>query len=397
MASRVTGLGSSMVPPWRLPPDIGNDHPKELLHGVVEPVHHPFLERDDGVVGDGDPLRAHLRAALRDVAVADPVRVAERREPVLDVEGMHLQRGHVHEEARAYEALVQTMVPQHVTDVLAEEALDALAEFLDAVHVGLGHAPGPVGRVRWPRLERLDLFLHREVPGHVRDQVLDQREGLHGLEHDRLFEREVREPAHAHELRDAVDLGRARPALAGLAVPAHGQVGGLLGLDAVDGVEHDHALRDLGGVVHEAAALGVATPDAEGRARRHYFISSMTCLSSGGISGIGTRSTRITPSAALRTTTLNFAEAGSLSGKSSRKWAPRLSLRSRAERVTASDAVSRFGRSRAVCQPGLYSRLPSTGTRRDRSQRPCNPSRARRISLSVRTMPTRSCIISWRS
>src|SRR5258707_10292069 len=309
---------------------------------------------------------------------------------------MHLQGGHVHEEARADEAVVQTMVPQHVTDVLAQEALDALAEFLDAVHVGLRHAPGPVGRVRWPRLEGLDRLLHREVPGHVRHQVLDQREGLHGLEHDRFVEREVREPAHAHELGHAVDLGRARSALARLAVPAHGQVGGLLGLDAVDGVEHDHALRDLGRVIHEAAALGIATPDAEGRGR-HYFISSMTCLSSPGISGIGTRSTRISPSAAFRTTTLNIAAAGALSGRSSRKWAPRLSLRSRAERVTASDAVSRFGRSSAVCQPGLYSRLPSTGTRRDRSPRVCRPSRARRISLSLRTIPTRSCIISCRS
>ena len=45
-------------------------------------------------------------------------------------------------------------------------------------------------------------------------------------------------------LRHAVDLGRARPALARLAVPAHGQVVGLLGLDLVHGVEHDHALGD---------------------------------------------------------------------------------------------------------------------------------------------------------
>ena len=43
--------------------------------------------------------------------------------------------------------------------------------------------------------------------------------------------------------RPAVDLGAARAALAGLAVPAHGEVAGLRGLDAVDRVEHDLALR----------------------------------------------------------------------------------------------------------------------------------------------------------
>src|SRR5207245_8402360 len=228
----------------------------------------------------------------------------------------------------------------------------------------------------------------------VGDQGLEKRGGFHRLQHHRLVERHLGEARHAHEARQAVDLGRAAAALARLAVPARGEVRSLVGLDAVHRIQHHHPLRDLGRVVLEASALRVAPPDAEGR--RCHSISSMTCLSSAGISGIGARSTRISPFGPRRTTMLNFAKAGSLSGKSSRKCAPRLSLRSRAERVTASYAVSRFGRSRAVCHPGLYSRLPWTGTRRARSQRPCSPSSARRISLSLRTIPTRSCIISCR-
>ena len=43
----------------------------------------------------------------------------------------------------------------------------------------------------------------------------------------------------------AVDLGAAGPALAGLAVPAHGQVTGLGGLQPVDDVEDDLTLVDL--------------------------------------------------------------------------------------------------------------------------------------------------------
>ena len=40
----------------------------------------------------------------------------------------------------------------------------------------------------------------------------------------------------------------------------------LLGLDLVNGVEHDHALGHLGRVVDELAAARVAAPDSESRA-----------------------------------------------------------------------------------------------------------------------------------
>ena len=59
---------------------------------------------------------------------------------------------------------------------------------------------------------------------------------------------------------------------------------------------------------------------------------------------------------------LNLPYSALLSGKSSRNWAPRLSLRSIAASVTASETVSKLVKSRAVCQPGLYSRLPGTPT-----------------------------------
>ena len=65
-------------------------------------------------------------------------------EPVLGVERMHLERGHVDEEARADELLVLVMVAQDVADILAEEAFDALAELLHAVDV----APAPCARCR---------------------------------------------------------------------------------------------------------------------------------------------------------------------------------------------------------------------------------------------------------
>ena len=104
------------------------------------------------------------------------------------------------------------------------------------------------------------------------------RERLHRLDGDRLREVERVEPRHAHQLRHAVDLGRARAALPRLAVPPHGQVAGLLGLDLVHGVEHDHALADLGRVVAKRALRLVAAPDAEG-SLRHVFSLSLLAVS----------------------------------------------------------------------------------------------------------------------
>ena len=61
------------------------------------------------------------------------------------VERMHLERRGVDEMARADELVEQPVIAQHVADVLAEEALDALAEFLHALDVDLRHAPVPSG------------------------------------------------------------------------------------------------------------------------------------------------------------------------------------------------------------------------------------------------------------
>ena len=51
------------------------------------------------------------------------------------VERVHLERRRVDEEARPDELLVHVVVAQHVANVLAEEALDALAELLHAIDV----------------------------------------------------------------------------------------------------------------------------------------------------------------------------------------------------------------------------------------------------------------------
>src|SRR5437773_935570 len=115
---------------------------------IVELVDDPLLQRDDGVIGDRDVFRTDLRAAFGDVAIADALRLAQLFETVLGVERMHLERRRVHEEAWTDELFVEVVVPQHVADVLAEEAFDALTKLLNTIDVLLGDPPRAVRRIR---------------------------------------------------------------------------------------------------------------------------------------------------------------------------------------------------------------------------------------------------------
>src|SRR5918994_4593996 len=363
---------------------------------IVEPIDDPLLERNDRIVRDVNVLGAHGGAALRDVAVPHAVPSLQIRDAVGTVDRVHLERSVVDEKSRPDERIVQPVIPQHVAHVLAQETFDALPEFLDAVNVALIHAPVAVGVLGPPWRERLDLLLHLVVPGDVGDEIADGRKGAHRLDGDRFVERQGVQPCHAHEPRLSVDLRRARSALAGLAVPAAGQVWRLGRLDAVDGVEDDHPLRHVGRVVHVAAVGARAAPDPE-RGLGHHFISSIICFRPAGIGGMGMWRTCIEPSGARPTCTLRVAHSGSIEGQSSRKCPPRLSRRSSAERAMASLTVSRFLRSSAACQPVWYSRWPLTPTRSARACRSARRARASCISASVRTIPTRSCIMPCRS
>src|ERR1700683_3622935 len=131
---------------------IRSQHAQPLLHRIVEAIDDAFLERDDGVVGDRDVLWAHLRAALRDVAVTNSEGLFQLVDAVLRVGRVHLQSGGVDEEPRADELVVLPVVAQDVADVLAEEALNALPELLDPVDVLLLHPPRAAWRLGLPGL-----------------------------------------------------------------------------------------------------------------------------------------------------------------------------------------------------------------------------------------------------
>ena len=171
---------------------------------------------------------------------------------------------------------------------------------------------------------------------------------------------EVRHARHAHQPRLAVDLRAARSASPRLAVPAHGERRLLLGLDVVNGVEHDHP-----GVGLDLVGLELAPRSSRrgrrcsvafllGRSASSTSFSSSTAWISGG--GVGVRDfVDLHPaSASCATTMFTFEKCPlSISGKSSRACPPRLSLRASAARAIASLTMSMLRMSIAWCHAAL--------------------------------------------
>src|SRR6185437_7859123 len=181
----------------------------EPHHRVVLAADHSLLEWYQRVVGDVDVLRADLGAALGDVAHAEAEIVLRDLAPVSGVSWVHLELGDPHQEARpGVCGHVLLVVTDHVAHVLAQEALDALAELLRPRDVHLLHAElaEPDRRIR---RERRDLPRLLVIKRDVGDQVTDDREGPHRRHRDRVIRLEQRHPRHAGQPGAAVDLHRA--------------------------------------------------------------------------------------------------------------------------------------------------------------------------------------------
>ena len=142
--------------------------------------------------------------------------------------------------------------PEDVADILAHKALDALLRLVEALDILLVHGEGRL----LAALKRLDALGHLVVPGDVGDQVLYHGEGPHGT-YVYLCPLVLLDARLAQELGPAVDLGATRAAVGRLAVPAHREIRGLLGLDREHGVENDHAFDEGYLVLDLLAALRV--------------------------------------------------------------------------------------------------------------------------------------------
>src|SRR5438477_385081 len=142
----------SATDPWSAPPNGSSTSLRNVVrlaaanlaaqphHRVEIAIRDPLFYRDDAVVGDLDVFRAVFLAALGDVAEADPGLLTHQFDAVVGVERMHVEFGVANEQSRSGErGLVLLVVTDHVTDVLADEAFDALAELLQPIDVALLH------------------------------------------------------------------------------------------------------------------------------------------------------------------------------------------------------------------------------------------------------------------
>lgn len=150
----------------------GTKHPKQLRERIEELIYDALFQRNNGVVGDVDTFRTDFCAAFGNIAEADALRLAQVREPVFGIERMHFQSGDVNKKSRADEFIMKVMIAEHMADILAQEAFDAFAKFLDAIYIALVHAPRAVGSIRAAGLKRLDFLLDAKIPGNIRYQVL---------------------------------------------------------------------------------------------------------------------------------------------------------------------------------------------------------------------------------
>src|SRR5712692_10012116 len=99
---------------------------------------------------------------------------------------MHFQARDANKEAWTPELFLLVVIAQYVANVLTKKALNALAKLLHAIDLALIHLPFHV----WPGGERRDFLVDAVIPGNVGDEVLQHRKALHGLDRDRLVQRQ---------------------------------------------------------------------------------------------------------------------------------------------------------------------------------------------------------------
>src|SRR5438067_12171125 len=258
-AGRLARLGVFQVRSCRRATE-GIDFARNPCDGIIHVAGGALLQWNDGVVRDLDVLGADFLAALGDVALADARLAVQQGGARARVQGVHLQGGDPDHVARPVVGGLVVVVAQDVADILAEEALDALAVLVDALRILGQH----LVRDRLTRLRRepWDLLVDLIVPGDVGNQVLDQGKRPHRPYVNLLIDKLINARL-AHEARPAVDLRAAGAAFGGLAVPATGEVVREVRLDVVHRDEHDHALdrRYLEALL--LSAIGIAAKDPQ--------------------------------------------------------------------------------------------------------------------------------------
>jgi hypothetical protein len=168
---------------------------------------------------------------------------------------------------------MEMMFAQDVTNILAKKTFNALSKFLNPIDVALSHPPRAIRGIRRSWFEFFDFLLHPIVDGHIGYEVPDHWKCLHRMNGYRLVRWHITHARHAHQLWAAIDFGGTGTALTGFTIPAYSHVIGLLGLNLVDGIQHDHSFGNISFVFLKLSSVSMRTPDFKGHmGHKHYIL-----------------------------------------------------------------------------------------------------------------------------
>jgi len=119
---------------------------------IVKPVSYSFLQRNDGIVGDLYFFGAYTGAAFGDIAKTHSVFFFQVSHPVFCIQRMHFQRCNTYKKSWADKFIMQLVLAQHMTHILAQIAFDAFSKLLYPVNILLLHTSGAIGGVRFSSL-----------------------------------------------------------------------------------------------------------------------------------------------------------------------------------------------------------------------------------------------------
>jgi hypothetical protein len=172
---------------------------------------------------------------------------------------MHFQASNANEKTRAGKLFLLVVFAKNVTNVLTEEAFDALAKLLDAVHIQLRNFPFH----SLAGLEGRDFAVDTIVPGNVGDKVFDSGKRLHWQHSNGLVLREIIHARFAGQARAAVNFRGTRTALSRFAVPAEGEVGSEMSLNVMESVENDHSGCNRDAIIDGLPAVRITAKNAK--------------------------------------------------------------------------------------------------------------------------------------
>src|SRR5271154_144874 len=126
---------------WLLAVRRSADLSRDPHQRIVISVHDALLQRNDGIVRDMDVLGTNFRAALRNIAVAQPQLILQHLQARNSIQRMHLESRYAYKESRPAKLRLLVVIAQNVANVLAQEALNTLSKFLHPVSIFLIKLP----------------------------------------------------------------------------------------------------------------------------------------------------------------------------------------------------------------------------------------------------------------